>query len=178
MSSLVAIKLSQLAGELEDLKNRLRVAVANELARHIATAVGDVIRAAVAGETEAQFQRAQFERRHADPDAWDDEEDSYDAAYRHREFDDDDEADQSELDRPVNLSASVAVAASVYVARWWRLRRRGTLLGAVGAGMGIGLLGLIGGPLVRSALVILAATGDLLSVTETVGAGASRLKQF
>ena len=177
MSSLVAINLSKLAGELEDLKNRLRVALAGELARHVATAVGDVIRAAVAGETAAQFQRAQFERRHADPDAWDDEEDSYDAAYRHREYDDDD-SDQSELDSPVNLSASVAVAASVYVARWWRLGRRGTLLGAVGAGMGIGLLGLIGGPLVRAALVILAATGDLLSVTETVGSGASRLKQF
>ena len=178
MSSLVAIKMHQLAGELEELKNRLRVALASELARHVATAVGDVIRAAVAGETAAQFQRAHFERRNADPDAWDDEEDSYDAAYRHREFDDDDEADQSELDRPVNLSASVAVAASVYVARWWRLRRRGTLLGALGAGMGIGLLGLIGGPLVRSALMILAATCDLLSVSETVGVGASRLKQF
>ena len=178
MSSLVAINLSKLAGELEDLKNRLRVALAGELARHVATAVGDVIRAAVAGETAAQFQRAQLERRNADPDAWDDEEDSYDAAYRHREFDDDDEADHTELDPPVNLSASVAVAASVYVARWWRLGRRGTLLGAVGAGIGIGLLGLAGGPLVRSALVILAATGDLLSVTETIGAGASRLKQF
>ena len=177
MSSLVAIRMHQLAGELEDLKNRLRVAVASELARHVATAVGDVIRAAVAGETAAQFQRAQFQRRHVDPDAWDDDEDSSDPSYRYREYDDD-ESDQSELDRPVNLNASVAVAASVYVARWWRLRRRGTLLGAVGAGMGIGLLGLIGGPLVRSALVILAATGDLLSVTETVGAGASRLKQF
>ena len=178
MSGLVVAKLHHLAGEFEDLRGRLRVALAGELARHVATAIGDVIRAVVAGETAAHFERTQFDRRSTDADPWaDSEETSYDSVpcrYRDR----DDEPDQPETDPPTSVNATVAVAASVYVARWWLLGRRGTLLGAVGAGMGICLLGLIGGPLARSALVILAATGDLLSASESIGTGASRLKQF
>ena len=178
MSGLVVTKMHHLAGEFEDLKGRLRIALAGELARHVATAIGDVIRAVVAGEMIPHVQRTQFDRREVDADPWaESEEDAFEPEsyrYANRRH----EPEQSDPDPPPNVNATVAVAASVYVARWWRLGRRGTLLGAVGAGIGIGLLGLAGGPLVRSALVILAATGDLLSVTETIGAGASRLKQF
>ncbi len=47
MSHLVATKLRHLAGEFDDLKVRLRIALAGELARQVATAVGDVVRAVV-----------------------------------------------------------------------------------------------------------------------------------
>ena len=177
MSGLVVAKMHHLAGEFEDLKGRLRVALAGELARHVATAIGDVIRAVVAGETAAHFERTQFDRRSADADQWaESEEDAFEPeSYRYANRSH--EPEQSDPDPPPNVNASVAVAASVYVARWWILGRRGTLLGAVGAGMGIGLIGLVGGPLARTVLVILAATGDLLSISDIVGTSADRLKQ-
>lgn len=177
MSGLVVTKMHHLAGEFEDLKGRLRIALAGELARHVATAIGDVVRAVVAGETIPRMQRTPFDRRAVETDPWaENDEDSFEPeSYRYPNRDC--ESDPPASDPPANANASVAVAASVYVARWWILGRRGTLLGAVGAGMGIGLLGLVGGPLARTVLIILAATGDLLSVSEIVGTSASRLKQ-
>lgn len=132
MSGLVVTKMHHLAGEFEDLKGRLRIALAGELARHVATAIGDVIRAVVAGEMIPHVQRTQFDRREVDADPWaESEEDSLEPeSYRYATRSH--EPEQSDPDLPPNVNASVAVAASVYVARWWILGRRGTLLGAVG----------------------------------------------
>jgi hypothetical protein len=66
-----------------------------------------------------------------------------------------------------------AIAAGVYAARWW-LGRQGNLLAAAGLGLGIGLLGVLGGPIARAAVAVLAATADILTATHALGDGASR----
>ena len=65
--------------------------------------------------------------------------------------------------------------AAVFVTRWWLLRR-GTLWAAAGLGLGVGLLGVIGGPLARTAVAVLAATADVLTATDALGDGAARLE--
>ena len=76
---------------------------------------------------------------------------------------------------PASAAAPVAIAAAVHVVRWW-LGRRGNLLTAIGAGLGVGLLGIAGGTVVRTALAILTAAADLLSVTDGLDASAARLR--
>lgn len=172
MSHLVATKLRHLAGEFDDLKVRLRIALAGELARQVATAVGDVVRAVV-GPPGSEPDRHWKPSRPDDP--WDEDDEEYHPAYAPPIRPD--ESDQPEsATTPVSANTSVAVAAGVHVARWWLLGRRGTLLGALGAGFGIGLAGLLGGPLLHSVLVLLATVGDLLSVSDMLGTGASRLR--
>ena len=85
MSGLVVTKMHHLAGEFEDLKDRLRLALAGELARHVANAIGDVVRAVVAGETIPRMQQTPFERRTVDADPWNEnDEDSFEPEpYRH-----------------------------------------------------------------------------------------------
>ena len=76
---------------------------------------------------------------------------------------------------PASAAAPVAIAAAVHVVRWW-LGRRGSLIAAIGAGLGVGLLGIAGGTVVRTALAILTAAVDLLSVTDGLDASAARLR--
>ncbi|OWK35766.1 hypothetical protein [Fimbriiglobus ruber] len=69
---------------------------------------------------------------------------------------------------PVAVGLTTAVAAGVFVARWWLLRR-GTLLAAAGLGLGVGLLGVVGGPAARTAVAVLAAAADVLGATDASG---------
>ncbi|MFO0806199.1 MAG: hypothetical protein U0791_24110 [Gemmataceae bacterium] len=165
MTNIVAARVHRLAGEFEDLKVRLRMALAGELARQFATAVGDVVRTVVAGRDIPRDSWSGSTRTEDDP--WDeDDDDEYDRPAS-RSMDD---AQPSGSGNP-----GLVVAASVHVARWWLLARRGHLLGALGAGFGIGLLGLLGGPVIQSALAILAAVGDLFNIGDAVGTTAERL---
>ena len=71
---------------------------------------------------------------------------------------------------------AITVAAGVHVARWW-LKRHGTVLAAAGLGLGVGLLGVIGGPVIRTAVAVLAAAAELMIVTDALGDGVHRLQQ-
>jgi hypothetical protein len=74
-------------------------------------------------------------------------------------------------------AVTTAVAAGVYVARWW-LVRSGKLLAAAGLGLTVGLLGVIGGPVARTAVAVLAAAADILGAADALGNGAARLDQL
>ena len=99
-------------------------------------------------------------------DAWDDD-------FDHEEDFVEEAAPGSPGPRPP--PAPIAIAAAVHAVRWW-LGRRGTLAGAVGLGLGVGVLGLTGGAIVRYALAALTAAADLLAVTDALDAGAARLQ--
>jgi hypothetical protein len=71
-------------------------------------------------------------------------------------------------------AVTTAVAAGVAAARWW-IGRKGTLLAAAGLGLGVGLLGVLGGPAARTAVAVLAAAADLLAAADALGDGAARL---
>jgi len=175
VTNLVTDKVRDIGDSLADLKVRLRLALAGELAQLVAQAVGDVVRTLVAGRTgvgEFRPHRVSPAGREADP--WDAEEDEeFDDARRY-EIDEREEA--VEAGAPAGAAAApVAIAAAVHVVRWW-LGRRGNLITAIGAGLGVGLLGVAGGTVVRTALAILTAAADLLSVTDGLDASAARLR--
>ena len=175
MTNLVSDKVRDLADSLADLKVRLRLALAGELAQLVAQAVGDVVRTLVAGRTgvgEFRPPRASPAGREADP--WDADEDEYfDDSPRYEPHDTETTV---ETGSPASAAAApVAIAAAVHVVRWW-LGRQGSLLAAIGAGLGVGLLGIAGGTVVRTALAILTAAVDLLSVTDGLDASAARLR--
>jgi hypothetical protein len=157
VTDLVAAKMRDLADSLADLKVRLRDALAGELAQLVARAVGDVVRTLVAGRAERLPPPVRSWHEH---DAWDDDLDH--------------EEDFGEETAPgAPAAAPIAIAAAVHAVRWW-LGRRGTVAGAVGLGLGIGVLGLTGGAIVRCALAALTTAADLLAVTDALDAGAAR----
>ena len=163
MTALVAAKMRDLADSLADLKVRLRDALAGELAQLVARAVGDVVRTLVAGQAGREPQVRSWHEH----DAWDDD-------FNHEE-DFVEEAAPGSPGSSAAAAAPIALAAAVHVVRWW-LGRRGTLAGAVGLGLGVGVLGLTGGAIVRCALAALTTAADLLAVTDALDAGAARLQ--
>ncbi len=187
MTGIVKTQLTGLAGTMAELKERVRVAVAGELGRAVGDAVRQVVQAVVAGNT-----KPPSTPRPASP-RWDDEDDDdRDGWGRPHDPWDADRDDGYDYDRgtrrpapsrdeplpadppAVATNATAAVAAGVFVARWWFLRR-GTLWAAAGLGLGVGLLGVVGGPLARTAVAVLAATADVLTATDALGDGAARL---
>lgn|GEM_PF-5073633 len=173
MTNLIGEKVRDLADSLADLKVRLRMALAGELAQLVAQAIGDVVRTLVAGRAGAgEFRPHRVSPAGREADPWDEDED----------FDD---TQRYEIEEPESVAASaspasaaaapVAIAAAVHVVRWW-LGRRGSLITAIGAGLGVGLLGIAGGTVVRTALAILTAAADLLATTDGLDASAARLR--
>ncbi len=187
MTGVIRTQLSRLAGTIAELKERVRTAVAGELGRAVAGAVQQVVQAAVAGRADAP--RPEFPpayRRPAPPGRWDDEDDEDDDRWgRPRDpwaDDPDDEYDRAgrpaaplrhDDPPPADPGVTAAVAAGVAAARWW-VTRKGTWL-AAGLGLGIGLLGVLGGPVVRTTVALVAAAADVLAATDALGAGAARL---
>jgi hypothetical protein len=175
---------------MAELKERVRIAVAGELGRAVGDAVRQVVQAVVAGKTEPPPARrppaSRWDEDEDDRDDWgrprdpwgdadrDRDEDEYERGHRgHRTAPTRHESPPAEQPA-VSTRVTAAVAAGVYVARWW-LVRRGTLLAAAGLGLGVGLLGVVGGPLARAAIGVLAATADVLSATDALGDGAAHL---
>jgi hypothetical protein len=188
-------QLTGLAATMAELKERVRIAVAGELGRAVGDAVRQVVQAVVGGNTKPPPAHRSAASRwddedEDDRDGWGRPRDPWGGTDRDREPDDDDDYGRDRVGRrgtptrhetptdepPTAVSAGVtaAVAAGVYVARWW-LVRRGTLLAAAGLGLGVGLLGVVGGPLARTAVAVLAATADVLTATDALGDGAIRL---
>lgn len=178
-------QLSGLAETLAGLRERVRAAVAGELGRAVGDAVRQVVQAVVAGRAEPPRPRPPASR-------WDDgDDDDRDGWGRPRDpwHDHRDEGEDGygrhtptrheapATDPPaVSSSVSAAVAAGVFVTRWWL--RRGTLLAAAGLGLGVGLLGVAGGPLARAAVAVLAAAAEELTATDALGDGAARLEHL
>lgn len=195
MTGVIRTQLGGLAQSIADLKDRVRGAVAGELGRAVAGAVQQIVQAVVSGRADPPRPEPPPAYRRPSPGRWDDEED--DRWGRSHDPWADDPADdfdrnrdrmerRSTSDRPEHSPAerpradpgvAAAVAAGVFAARWW-LVHKGTLLAAVGLGLGVGLIGVLGGPVARTAVAALAATADILSATDALGGGAARLDHF
>ncbi|HEY2910435.1 MAG TPA: hypothetical protein VGI99_09320 [Gemmataceae bacterium] len=170
MTGLVTAKMQCLAASIADLKVRVRHALAAELAEQIATAVADVVRAVIAGREFPGYRSSQPSAWREEIDPWDDVDVDAEDGYRR------DEPRPVDNEKPtMNPAMPLAVAAGIHAVRWW-IGRRGTLLTAVAAGLGVGILGLAGGPLVRAALAAFTAAADLLAVTDALGHAAARLE--
>ena len=166
MSRFIAMRLRGLVDEVGTLKERVRVAVAGELASAIADAVKDVVRASIAGRVipapAVRSRPRQSDDWEDERDAWSDEADGSGGSGRSR---------GSRSDEFAAGERVVALAAAVQVARWW-LARRGSVLGATGVGLAAALTGLFGGAAVRAGLTAVGVTTDLLAVTASLSDGA------
>jgi hypothetical protein len=171
VTAVVRTQLAGLARTVAELRERVRVAVAGELGRAVAGAAEQVVRAVVAGRADPP--RPAY--RHSSSSHWDDDEDRWDRPYDPWGGGDGGYDPSRRPAAPPAPEAGVAaVAAGVCAARWW-LGRGGTLLAAAGLGLGVGLLGVLGGPAARSAVAALAAAADILSAADALGGGARRL---
>lgn len=180
MIGVIRTQLTGLARTIADLRERVRIAVAGELGRAISGAVQQVIQAVVAGQADPPRPSATYQR--SSPSRWEDSEDRWNRPYDPWTDDPDDAYDRdrhsaapvpSDAPPVPDRGVTPAIAAGVYAARWW-LGRQGTLLAAATLGLGIGLLGVLGGPIARTAVAVLAATADILSATDALGDRASR----
>jgi hypothetical protein len=194
VTEVIRTQLTGLAATIADLKDRVRAAVAGELGRAVSGAVQQVVQAVVVGRADPPWPEPPPAYRRASPGRWD-EKDEDDGGHWGRPGDPwaDDPDDEYDRDRrptaplrdgatpadppPTDPGVTAAVAAGVYAARWW-VTRRGTWLAAVGLGLGVGLLGVLGGPVARTAVAVLAATADILSATDALGGGAAQLEHL
>ena len=175
--ALLRRKLRLLGGWLADLKGRIRIALAGELARAISEAVGQVVVALVSGRKDEYDREPTRSRVEADWDPYSEPRDPWD--------DDPDERYRplaSPCREPVEPTPLVempnpAIAVGVHAARWW-WRRKGSNIAACGIGLGIGLLGTFGGPVVRAVLGIASAAVELLGLTDALGSGAAWIQQL
>ena len=175
MTGVVYTQLTGLAHPLADMKVRVRAAVAGGLGRAVGDAVRQVVQAVVAGPSDPPRPAYAY----PSPARWDEDErvDHWNAPGD--PWAEDTDEYESDLAAPARADAvgaglATSVAAGVYAARWW-LGRRGTLLAAAGIGLGVGLLGVLGGPIARAAVAAVAAVADILGATDALGAAAARL---
>jgi hypothetical protein len=176
VSAILTTRCLRLADSLAELKIKVRVALATELAGAVGAAVRDVlvvalvdrlIAPATASRTRPSAPRVPGWRDDGnDParDEWGTPRDPWDEP-------DEDRArtpsryarDEPEEVEPVPaVPAAAAIAVGVNVGRWW-LAKKGTVAAAVGLGVLATALGFAGGPVARAALAVLAAASDLLA---------------
>jgi hypothetical protein len=185
MTELVTEQLRHLAETLTDLKGRVRQAVAGEVSRAVAEAVGEVLVATLGGTITVPSKWPgrpgrydPYQSAHANgygPEGWDDPDaPGWDPSYaqfrRATTTGSPSEGDPPESDTIGPAALAVAVAAG----RWW-LTRRGSPWGAAGAGLAAGASLLAGGPMARTALAVLLAVHRLLAATDALGDGAKAL---
>lgn len=169
MTRLIRAQLTRLAATVADLKARVRLAVAGELGRAVGDAVYQVVRGAVAGRLDPP-RRRDTRWGTADDGRWDDADDAWD----------DPGADDADVPpgggggAPTPAGVAAAVTAGVAAARLWAART-GRLAAAAGVGLGVGLLGVLGGPVARTVVAVLAAIAHLLAAAAALGGAAARL---
>lgn len=155
----LTLRFGELALALAGAKDRLRVAVAEELGR----AAGGAIRDMLSGPVRPLAVRPSYprrdnweeDRRWGEPDPWD--EDRYEPS-RPR-YDTDEEPDE-EVDHPrPGVPPPLAIGLGLW--RWWLTR--GSWRGAVTVGVIAGLTAVVGGPVVRAVLTTLAVAAELLT---------------
>ena len=194
MTGIFTAPLRRLSRALFDLRDRVREALAGEVARAVGEAVHEIVAVVLRGgpppaapspRTEDQPGRSPWADADADADPWGDSsppwpDDRY-AADFDREPDDVepppvnyDEVPGAKPRTPAGLGA---VAAGLSAGRWW-LGRRGSVAEAVGVGLIVGLAVLVGGPLARAGAAVMSAAADVSAATDALGTGAARLNQL
>ena len=193
MSALIRVPLRRLALAMADLRDRVREALAGEIARAVADAVRDVVEAVLQGGAPSKDVPPPVSAPSHAVDGWSDPDlDPWDDAPE--EWREEQERgpsppipERSTMTTPESLAnaemiyrpaiAPAAVAAGLSAGRWW-LRRRGSLLEAIGVGVLVAVTVLVGGPMARTGAVVVSAAADLSAATDALGKGADRLNQL
>jgi len=171
MNVLVTERVRNLAGTLAELKVKVRTALATELATAVGTAVRDVLIVSIIDRVVSMPSRTStrpsgtgWREDGYERDGWDTAKDAWSDDYgaRTERSPTRYEYDHDEIEPMPAIPTAAVVAVGVNVGRWW-LAHHGTVGSAVGLGVLTTALGLAGGNFARAALVVLAATTDLLT---------------
>lgn len=192
MTATLTTPLRRLSRALLDLRDRVREALAGEVARAVGEAVNEIVAVVLRGGPPPAAPSARNEdypgRSHwadAEADPWGDHrppwhDDRY-AADFDREPDDVETPPVERPDPPASTPRTPAglgaVAAGLSAGRWW-LGRRGSVVEAVGVGLIVVLAVLAGGPLARAGAAVVSAAADVSAATDALGTGAARLNQL
>ena len=187
MTAILTAPLRRLSRALFDLRDRVREALAGEVARAVGEAVREIVAVVLRGgpppAAPSPGNDSHPGRSHwTDPDAdpWGDHQapwhDDRDGTDFDREPDDVEQPDPppSVPRTPAGLGAA---AAGLSAGRWW-LGRRGSVAEAVGVGVIVGLAVLAGGPLARAGAAVVSAAADVSAATDALGSGAARLNRL
>ena len=194
MTAVFTAPLRRLSRALLDLRDRVREALAGEVARAVGEAVNEIVAVVLRGgpppatpspRNEDHSGRSHWADAEADADPWGDHQPSWpDDRYADdfdREPDDVETPPVEHPDPPASIPRTPAglgaVAAGLSAGRWW-LGRRGSVAEAVGVGLIVGLAVLAGGPLARAGAAIVSAAADVSAATDALGTGAARLGQL
>ena len=187
MTAVFTAPLRRLSRALFDLRDRVREALAGEVARAVGEAVNEIVAVVLRGgpppvttppRDENYPGRSHWADAEADP--WGDHQPSWPDDRYATDFDrdlDDVEHPDPPASIPRTPAGLGAVAAGLSAGRWW-LGRRGSVAEAVGVGLIVGLAVLVGGPLARAGAAIVSAAADVSAATDALGTGAARLNQL
>ncbi len=169
--SIVTDKLSEVAGTLADLKDRVWVALAGELARVVADAVRDVVHTMLRHDGPESPSRPPPAGRvwHDPVDPWADDPEPWSSVTAPTPI----RTDSPSRTPGLLPDAALALAAGAVVTRWWA-RRTGRVAAAAGLGLAVAGLGVLG-PIGRVVLAVVTAAGDLLAVPDLLQSAAGRL---
>ncbi len=186
MTAVFTAPLRRLSRALFDLRDRVREALAGEVARAVGAAVNEIVAAVLRGGPPPVVTPSPRNEDHpgrspwadADADPWGDDrshwhDDRYDPDFD-REPDDVEPPPVEHVDPPASIPRT---PAGLSAGRWW-LGRRGSVAEAVGVGLIVVLAVLVGGPLARAGAAIVSAAADVSAATDALGTGAARLNQL
>ena len=170
MTGLLERKLRLLGTWLDQIKLRVRSALAGELARALGETVRQVVTTFVGGTKEPETPRPHWERDEAGygdsggtapRDPWDDDFDVAPVEPNYRS--------PVLAPPPKPDSADPAIAVGLFAARWCWLRS-GNRIASCLLGLGLGLLGRFGGPLCKTLVAVAASATHLLGLHDALGA--------
>jgi hypothetical protein len=153
-----------LAESVLDLRERVKLALASELAQAVTAAVRDVVAAGLRGDGRLTAEPVRPSGPWGD-DPWADEPDPL--VY---------ESPSSGVTGHAGrlpVAVPPLLAAAVGLGRWW-LRRRGTWLGALTLVLVATAAGAVGGPVVRLGLAVAAGSAELVAVPDLLARAADR----
>ncbi len=186
MSAILYAPLRRLCQALLDLRDRVREALAGEVARAVAEAVNEVVAAVLRGgppPVAPPRDGGRTGRSHwADADSWGDSSPPWPDGRDDADFGREPDGVETPTPEPEEPPASMprtpaglgAAAAGLSAGRWW-LGRRGSVAEAVGVGVIVALAVLAGGPLARAGAAVVSAAADVSAATDALGTGAARL---
>jgi hypothetical protein len=184
VNDLILEQLRLLAHSLGGLHGRVRTAVAGEISRAVAEAVGETLATLMGGVSmEGGRWPGRPSRAHAYSqsangyDDWDDADD-----WENNVPDGGTESDADCAARPWSMRlfdrrTTAALALAVMAGRWWCAREPSSW-SALAVSLAVGGTALGGGPLVQAALRVFWAVHRLLAATDALGEGAELLDRL
>lgn len=165
-------RLSNLAEHLRLVSSQVRASVSEAIGDTLAFSVRDTLNRLWSGQRLLEAPARSIPQH--ERNGWPDERDHDPWADEPSAWDDRREPVRVHPERPQSLPRSGALALAMQMAGWW-MYRRGTLFGALGLGLVVGSVALIGGRVARTGLGLIESASEIFAVHNSLTTGALAL---